>query len=193
MTSRLFRLAAVAGFACAVLLVVNAARRGGLLPDTAFTGTIAPFAALTGLFALTGLYLVQRVPAGALGTVGYTLNLAGLAGAFAIEYTLHFVFPGLSMDQITGLLDGRTGTAFVVTAVVLVLGVLVFGVASLRARVLPVGGVALYALGMVPGSLRNAVPEPVYLSGLAVAAVGVAWLSWALYRLAGRTVTAALA
>jgi hypothetical protein len=30
---------------------------------------------------------------------------------------------------------------------------------------------------MVPGSLRNAVPLPVYLAGLVLAAVGVAWMA----------------
>src|SRR5690348_1305060 len=103
-SSHLFRLAAGAGLACAVLLVVNVARRAGVLPDSWLTDTIAPFAALAGVFALTGLYLVQRAQTGPVGVAGYALNLAGLAGAFAIEYTLHFVFPELSTDQIMDLL-----------------------------------------------------------------------------------------
>jgi hypothetical protein len=183
---RLYRLAALAGLVCAVVLVVNSARRVGLVPDTAVTGTIAPLAGLAGLFALTGLYLIQRGPAGAFGTVGYALNFAGLSGVFAIEYTLHFVFPGLSSEQITDLLEGATGTAFAGTAAVLVIGALLFGAASLRARVLPAPAVGLYAIGMVPGSLRSVVPDPVYLTGLVVAAVGIAWLSLALWRRTSR-------
>jgi len=79
--SRLYRLAGLAGLACALLLVINAARRGGLLPDGAFLNAIAPLGALTGLLALTGVYLWQRVPSGVFGLVGFALNFAGLAGA----------------------------------------------------------------------------------------------------------------
>ncbi|WP_043634589.1 hypothetical protein [Nonomuraea candida] len=181
---RLYRPAALAGFACAALLVINAARRGGLLPETALTHAIAPFGALTGLLALTGLYLLIRGTAGTLGLVGFLLNAAGLAGAFAVEYTLHFVFPYLGGDTVGGLLAGGTGRAFLVTSVVLLAGVLTFGTAAARAGALPVPGVLLYAAGMIPGSLRNLVPLPVYLAGLVVAAAGVAWMSTRLWNAA---------
>lgn len=98
------RVAAAAGFVCAVLLVVNSARRAGLLPETALTHAIAPFAALAGLLAITGIYLLIRGTTGVLGLLGYVLNSAGLAGAFAIEYTLHFVFPYLGGGTVSGLL-----------------------------------------------------------------------------------------
>jgi hypothetical protein len=185
-TSFLYRVAGAAGLVCAVLLVVNSARRGGVLPDSGVANAIAPFAALTGIFALTGLYLWEHVEAGRLGLVGYCLAAAGLAGAFAIEYVIHFVFRYLDKDVVTALVDGSTGRAFRVTSVVLILGVLAFGAASFRARRLPSLGVTLLVIGLIPGSLRNAVPEPVYLLGLVVAAVGIAWLSIALYTGAAR-------
>jgi hypothetical protein len=81
---------------------------------------------------------------------------------------------------VDALVDGGTGNAFRVTAIVLVCGVLVFGIANWRAHRYPVGAVALYVAGMVPGALRNVVPEPVYLGGLLPTAAGVAWLSLAL-------------
>ncbi|SEH03568.1 hypothetical protein SAMN05444920_13927 [Nonomuraea solani] len=174
---RVHRVAAVAGFVCAVLLVVNSARRAGFLPENALTHAIAPFGALTGLLAITGIYLVIRGTAGTLGLVGYVLNSAGLAGAFAIEYILHFVFPYLGGGTVSGLLAGSTGRAFLVTSVVLVAGALTFSAAAIRSGVMPVVGVLLYAVGMLPGSLRNLVPVPVYLAGLLVAAAGVAWMS----------------
>ncbi|MEV4179039.1 hypothetical protein [Nonomuraea sp. NPDC049709] len=171
------RVAAGAGFACAVLLFVNSARRGGFLPETALTHAIAPFGALTGLLAITGIYLLIRRTSGTLGLVGYVLNSAGLAGAFAIEYTLHFVFPYLGGGVVSGLLAGATGRAFLVTSVVLLVGVVTFSAAAIRSGVMPVVGVLLYAVGMVPGSLRNVVPLPVYLAGLVMAGVGVAWMA----------------
>ena len=63
--SSLYRAAGIAGLFCGVLLVVNSARRAGLLAETDLTHAIAPIAALAGLFALTGFYLWQRGEAGA--------------------------------------------------------------------------------------------------------------------------------
>lgn len=171
------RVAGVAGFVCALLLVFNSARRAGFLPETAFTHAVAPFAALTGLLAITGIYLLIRPTAGTLGLVGYVLNSAGLAGAFAIEYTLHFVFPYLGGGAVSGLLAGSTGRVFLVTSVILLAGVLTFSAAAIRSGVMPVAGVLLYAVGMVPGALRSAVPQPVYLIGLVVAGIGIAWMA----------------
>ncbi|MEU7864102.1 hypothetical protein [Nonomuraea sp. NPDC049141] len=176
-SSALYRATATAGFACAVLLVVNVLRRAGLLPETTLTHAIAPFGALTGLLAITGLYLLIRGTAGTLGLIGYLLNAAGLAGAYAIEYTLHYVFPLLGATAVNGLLAGGTGRAFLVTSVVLLAGVVTFSAAALRAGTLPALAVVLYAVGMIPGALRNMVPVPVYLLGLVVAAVGIAWMS----------------
>ncbi|MEV6031115.1 hypothetical protein AB0L65_08200 [Nonomuraea sp. NPDC052116] len=177
-----YRVTAAAGFVCAVLLVVNSARRAGLLPETAFTHAIAPFGALMGLLAITGIYLIVRGTAGSLGLIGYVLNSAGLAGAFAIEYILHFVFPYLGGGTVSELLAGSTGRAFLVTSAVLLAGVLTFSVAAIRSGAMPAVGVVLYAVGMVPGSLRNVVPVPVYLAGLVVAAIGVAWMAARLWR-----------
>ncbi|MFG1948074.1 hypothetical protein [Nonomuraea sp. NPDC048826] len=173
----LYRMAGIAGYACAVLLVFNVFRRGGLVPETAVTHAVAPFAALSGLFAITGLYLLIRSRAGGLGLAGYVLNAAGLAGAFAVEYALHFVFPALPGATVKSLLAGGTGMAFLVTSVVLMSGVLLFGVAAIRSGALPVVAVVFYAVGMVPGSLRGVVPEWAYLGGLVVAAAGVAWMA----------------
>jgi hypothetical protein len=178
---RLYRMAAVAAHVCAVLLVVNVLRRAGIVPETALTHAIAPFGALMGLFAITGLYLFIRGSAGDLGLIGYVLNAAGLAGAFAIEYALHFIFPSLDGATITGLLAGGTGMAFLVTSVVLVAGVLTFSAAALRTGLIPPLGVALYAVGMIPGSLRSALPVPVYLIGLVAAAAGIAWMATRLW------------
>ncbi|MBG0814076.1 hypothetical protein [Planomonospora sp. ID82291] len=173
----ILRITGAAGFACAALLVLNAGRKGGLVPETVVTGAVAPFAPLTGLFAVTGIYLLIRHRSGTLGLVGYLLNSAGLAGAFGIEFTLHYVFPYLPGDTVAGLVAGGTGKAFLVTGVVLITGVLALGAAALRSRALPAAGVALYVIGMIPGSLRSAVPLPVYLVGLVVAAAGIALMA----------------
>jgi hypothetical protein len=60
--------------------------------------------------------------------------------------------------------------------------VLLFGVASLRARVLAPAPVALYLVGFAAAALRGAVPEIVYSSGLFLGAIAVLWLATALLR-----------
>ncbi|HEX4813728.1 MAG TPA: hypothetical protein VFV66_13355 [Nonomuraea sp.] len=178
---RVYRVAATAGVVCALLLVVNSARRAGAVPENGLTHAIAPFAALTGLLALTGIYLAIRRTSGGLGLAGYVLNSAGLAGAFAIEYIVHFVFPYLGGGAVSTLLAGGTGRAFLVTSVVLVIGVLTFGAAAIRSGAMPVAAVLLYVVGMIPGSLRNLVPLPVYLGGLVMAAAGIGWMAMRLW------------
>ena len=84
------------------------ARRGGLLPENALTHAIAPPASALALFALTALYLRQRDRAGTLGLVGFAVNLVGLAGLFAVEFTTHAVFPYLDETTRTDLLAGPT-------------------------------------------------------------------------------------
>lgn len=191
--SALYRATGAAGFVCAVVLLINVLRRAGVLRETALTHAIAPFGALTGLLAITGLYLLIRGTAGSLGLIGYLLNSAGLAGAFAIEYTLHFVFPLLGGDTIDGLLAGGTGQAFLATSVVLIAGVLTFSVAALRSGALPAVAIALYAVGMIPGSLRSVVPVPVYLAGLVLAAAGIAWMSARLWNAQEETLQPSIA
>ncbi len=178
----LYRLAGWAGLVGAALLFVAVARRGGLIPENALTHAIAPPASALTLFTLTGLYLYQRERAGALGLVGYVINLCGLAGLFAIEFATHAIFPYLSSGTRDELLDGPTRGYFLAVAMVFLAGVITFGIASLRSRMLPVAGVILYLLGFVPAALRGIVPEPVYLGGLTVGGLGVIWLSTVLIR-----------
>jgi hypothetical protein len=178
----LYRLAGWAGLAGGALLLVATARRAGLLPENAFTHAIAPPASALELFTLTALYLRQRTRTGWLGLVGYALNLLGLAGLFAVEFLTHAVFPYLDQATRAAVLAGPTRGYLLTVALLFLAGVLLFGLASLRARVFPVPAVALYVAGFGPAALRGIVPEAVYLAGLSAGALGVLWLSLSLIR-----------
>ena len=183
----LYRLAGLAGMLSGLLLLFNTARRGGVVPPNALTHGIAPLSSVLGLFALTGLYLWQRQQSGPLGLVGYALNLAGTVG---VEYVTNSVFPHLDDAVVESLVDGPTGTTLLLTAVVFLLGVLAFGVAMWRARMLPAPAILLYVVGLVPVALRGVLPEPAVAVGLILAAAGTAWLSAALWRTASRDANA---
>jgi hypothetical protein len=182
----LYRLAGLAGMLSGLVLAVNIARRGGAIPANLLTRSIAPSSSLLGLFALTGLYLRQRREVATLGLVAYALNLVGLAGTVGIEYVTSYVFPYLGSAVVESLLDGPTGTMFLLTAVVLLLGVLAFGIATWRARMLPAPAVLLYMVGFGLVALRGLLPDPAVAIGGLLAAVGTVWLSAALWRTASR-------
>jgi quinol-cytochrome oxidoreductase complex cytochrome b subunit len=185
-SAALYRLAGAAGVLSALVLLVNVARRTGLVPANELTHGIAPLTLVFGLFALTGLYLWLRAESGTTGLVGYALNAVGLAGVLGIEFSINFVFPYLDKTAVTALLDGPTGTAFRVVAVVFLVGVVIFGVAAWRARRLPAAAVALYVVGLAPVSLRGAIPDSVVNVAYVVAAAGTAWLGYALWTAASR-------
>ena len=185
-TNTLYRLCAGTGMYSAFQLVCNVARRAGALPDTALTRGVAPLSAIFGLLALTGLYLWQRQETGRLGLVGYALNAVGLAGSVGIEYVLNYVFPYLGKRTVDMLVHGAAGTIFLITAVVFMLGALLFGMATLRAGKFPALSVPPYALGSILLSLRNTLPEWAVTVGGILAALAVTWLSVVLWTAVSR-------
>ena len=173
----LYRLAGQTGIVTGILLLFNTARRAGVVPENAFTHQIAPVAAFLAPLVITGLYLWQRERTGLLGLVGYLLNFLGLAGALAIEYVLHYVFPLLPKETVDSLVDGRTGMGFLIISVVYLTGIVLFGLAMWRADLMPRVAVALYVAGFVPTALRPLLPAAVVTAGFVLGSIAVIWLS----------------
>jgi hypothetical protein len=188
----LYRLAGQTGIVTGVLLLFNTARRAGVVPENAFTHQLAPIAAFLAPLVITGLYLWQRERSGTLGFVGYVLNFLGLAGALAIEFTLHYVFPLLPEDTVTSLVDGRTGMGFLLISVVYLAGIVLFGLAMWRADLLPRVAVALYLVGFVPTALRPLLPSAVVTAGFVLGSLAVIWLSAGLVRAVAKTAASAV-
>ncbi|TDO39352.1 hypothetical protein [Paractinoplanes brasiliensis] len=186
--SILYRLAAIVGLVGGGLTVLAAGRRAGLIPENALTHALAPPATALLLFTLTAFYLVQRRAAGRLGLAGFVLNHLGLSGLFAIEFLTHAVLQYQDAAGRERILTGPGRPYFLVVALVFLAGVLVFGLASWRAGVLPRGALVLYVGGLSAAALRTSVPEAVYLGGLLIGSAGVLWLSAALMRLTAPSV-----
>jgi hypothetical protein len=176
----LYRLAGRAGVLTGLLLLFNDARRLNLIPENTFTHSVAPVAAFLALFVLTAIYLWQRERAGLLGLFGFGLNFAGLTGAVAIEFTLHYVFPLLDKPTVDRLVEGRTGAGFLVISLVYLTGILLFGLSMWRAGRCPKPAVLLYVIGFVPTALRAVLPAPVVSAGFVLGAAALLWLSWVL-------------
>ena len=144
------------------------------------------------LAGITGLYLRQRAKVGLVGLVGYLILSAGYLLMFGTEFLATFALPttaktapGWTSDVVVAAFGGTpTGdigalsVVFAVTGACYVLGGLVFGISTYRARILArwaavllaVGNVSTLALSVLPDSFNRpmAVPTGIALIGLGV-------------------------
>ncbi len=189
--ARLLRLAGLVSVAAGVLLVVTQ-----LLGALAFVVVDAdparrarsPLVGVNGLLTLlavylllglVGLYARQSAASGTLGLVGFLVAVLGtmlLAGAwwweaFAVPYAAAEA-PALVAEPPTGRLLAGAVVSFGVFA----LGWVLFGLASVRARVFPRDAAILLVIGGLVGVLIAVVPG----AGVPLA-VAVAWMgTWLL-------------
>lgn len=126
------------------------------------------------LLGLVGLYVSQSEETGVLGLVGFLAAFLGtvlLAGTLWFEL---FITPALAVED-AGLAEAELGLAgFILAFLLVVLGWLLFAVATLRARVYPRWPAVLLIVGVVLSFL------PVPLSGV-VFSVAVAWMGFILF------------
>ena len=181
-SATLYRGAAVAGGASAVVLLINAAKRAEVIPTSAFTQLVAPLAQILALVLVTGLYLAFGRRGGRFGLAAYLFNAFALVALVGVEFVINLVFAELPTDTIDALRAGPLGVALTVASVLFLLGTLTFAVTMIRTREIPIWPMALYAIGAVPVSFRAFVPEAVLDLGLLALAVGAGGLAVWLYR-----------
>jgi hypothetical protein len=146
---------------------------------------------ILGLWVLAALYLRQREASGRLGLVGYAVKSFGLALVIGFLFTEAFVLTDFDAAQRAALLAGPAGLAAVTGLALLVLGAVLFGLASLRAGVLPRGGVLLLMTGFVILPLGAVAPALVKTASEVVLSAGLVWLSLALIQTASLAPSAA--
>lgn len=185
----LYRIAAVAGCGSAVVLLINAAKRAEIIPTTAVTQLIAPIAQILALAFVTGLYAAFGRRTGTFGLVAYLLNSFALAALVGVEFVINLVFREVPSDTVMALLAGPLGVALSAASVLFLLGTLAFVAAMLRTREVPPLPLVMYAVGAVTVALRAFIPEAALDLGLAVLAVGIAWLAVWLYGRSARITT----
>ena len=177
----LYRLAAAAGLGSALILLVNAAKRGAIIATTDLTQLLAPVAEIAALGLVTGLFLAFGRRAGAFGVVAFAAHFIALAGLVGVEVVINLVFSELPVETIAELLGGPLGLVLTASSLLFLVSSLAF-VTSLgvdrRVRRIPL---ALYAIGAVPVALRAFVPEWALDLGLVSLAAGAAWLAGGLW------------
>lgn len=178
------RLAAVAGWLSAAIILVNTAKRAELLPTTPVTQLLAPLAQIFALGFILGLYLASRRGRGGLLTVGLIASLASVAALVGVEFVINLVFAYLEPAQVEAL-----GTALTVASILFILAAIVYAAGLWRGGV-PRVPLALYAAATFPIGLRALVPEAALLIALVVLAAAVVWLSVTLWNRAVEPATA---
>jgi hypothetical protein len=132
------------------------------------------------LLGLVGLYVSQSEEAGVLGFVGFLVAFLGtvlLAGTLWFEL---FITPSLAAEA-PELAEAELGLAgFILAFLSVIIGWLLFGVATLRARVYPPWAAVLLIVGVVVSFF------PIPLSGV-VFSVAVAWMGFVLFTRRGAT------
>ena len=124
----------------------------------------------------------SAAPAGRFGAVAYAVNLVGLGlfggAAFALNLVLFF----LDDAVVDGLMAGPTRFALLASALVFVVGTVLFGVSMVRARVYPRVPAVGYAVALTVFALLAPLPDTPLTSGVHVlACVSLVWLSATLW------------
>jgi hypothetical protein len=149
-----------------------------------------------GLFGITGLYARQVEKTGWLGLAGYLL----LTTFFAVQMCFSFIEPTILplltseapafVESALALRSGAAGpmnlgalaTVHSLTSVLYILGLLLFGIATFRARILPRGAAALLAVsGPLAGILFGLLPPLLdQLTGIPTG-FALVWLGFSLF------------
>lgn len=174
--SKFFRLSALAGLLSSLAIITD-----NLLPEGDAYNWVGVLSPVFGLFALTGLYLWQMKASGRLGLLGYATNLLGMGGFVGLAFANAFMLPNLEGSVLKELFAGPTRLAFVAGGAFFLTGVILFGLAAIRAGVYPRLAALLYMIGFIPVSLQPMFPVIVITIGGLTAGAGIAWFSYALW------------
>ncbi len=144
----------------------------------AFVFTLYLLGTVLLLVGLVSLYVRQSEAAGVLGLVGFLTAFLGTAMVMGAVWAQLFVAPSLALEA-PGFLEaeqvaGPVDLGFTLTFALVAVGWLLFGLATLRARVYPRAAAIVLMVGAVVGFI------PVPLSGI-VLDVAVAWLGFILF------------
>ncbi len=140
-------------------------------------GTTRLLAGVLLLLGLVGLYARQSEASGALGLAAFLVAFAGTALILGTWWTNAFAAPTLATEAPALLEAGPTGVlgfGFTLSFALAAVGWLLFGLASLRARIYPRAA----AVVLMVGAALTFVPLPI--AGM-VLEVAIAWLGLVLF------------
>jgi hypothetical protein len=104
------------------------------------------------LMGLVGLYARQAEQAGILGLIAFLVAFIGTVMVAGLQWSAAFIGPwlaGVAPELLDTEPSGMLAAGFILSFVLLALGWLLFGLASLQAKVLPRGAAVLLMVGAV--------------------------------------------
>lgn len=149
-----------------------------------------------GLLGLTGLYARQANQAGRLGLTGYLLFSLFFAHTLPFAFTEAFILPLLATEAPTfvegflGIFNGHPVQTnlgalpllyTLAGSVGYVLGGLLFGIATLRAGILPHRAAGLLAVGSLAPFVLAMLPHPLDRTFAVPTGLALVWLGYALW------------
>src|SRR5919202_2570912 len=201
-TSTLMRLAGLSAMAAGLCFIVIGMFHPVNVPSSVTTATwvnvhIFAFAlGFFGLFGMAGLYARQVEESGMLGLAGFLLFTVWMTLVCGFSFVEAFILPKLATESPAfiagwmGMFSGAPSTVDLgilptiwnISGPIFILGPLLFGITTLRARVLPRWAGALLALNAVFFFLGALVP-PEYQAKIIMIPIGLAlaWLGYALW------------
>lgn len=135
-----------------------------------------------GILGLVAIYLFQRERVGVFGFISYLVAAFGFIGIAGFLFVDAFVFPYISTALQEELVNGATGAAIFMTVVAYVLGVVLFNIASYRAKRYPTPALVLWTIGVLPTLAATAVPGFVITIAEIIASTGIVWIGSVVWR-----------
>jgi hypothetical protein len=173
----LARVLTYSGFLAALVLVINALKRAEILPLSAVTQLVAPFAQLFSIGLVLAIFALTPAVRGKIGSVGTVLYVGSLAALVGVEFVINLVFPYVGSEAVAELFAGPLGLGIRIVSVWFLTATLIFFVAVWRAPGSPKIAIILSVLSSVPIAIRTAFPELVLQIALVGLAVGLVWLT----------------
>lgn len=187
--SQLFRWSGIMGIVSGSLIILDNLFIDTFFADNPLLNIFGVLGTLLILFLLMGLYINGREKSGMFGLISFFLNSLGVIALFGLAFTQNYILNFLSAQQVDDLLMGPTQFAFLLSAVTLLVGVLLFGAMVFQTRLTPRIAAILYMLGFIPVSLRPFFPEPVFLAGQFISALAIIWFGYSLWSQSDQTST----
>jgi hypothetical protein len=173
----LARLGAWCGVAAGLTLGLPAAVEA-VTGETPATGLVLALSPALAIPLLVVLHLRQAAVTGRSGAIAVTVNLVGLGLFGGAGFALNIVLVRLDEAAVRDLVRGPVLLAFLGSAVVFAAGAVLFGVATVRAGVLPRVPAVAYTVALPVLALAAPLPDTLATSALhVVSGASLVWLA----------------
>ena len=172
----------------------------GWVRDSAWPALSVMALVLTGLmpFILLGLYTCEIEETGTLGLIGLAIALIGLLPFFGFQFDMAFVWPVLAASapelvDFDGPMfrDPRFSFVHLWMGPVYNVGILIFGIAIIRARVFPRLASVLFTVGMILSAGILFPPFVIRMVGAVLSAPALGWMGLVLWNRTSQVSTSA--